>query len=133
MQVTVGAECERMEKDIMTTLKKDLIKQFSAMTTFETMKDSRLVLITSAGMIIGTAVPAEEADPAVSSMSRVTTELVRGYYKENRLPMDAQLDGDDGFFTLKNVTIESANTTANVPFMVVFFDQVIGVTIIGNE
>ena len=68
----------------MTTLKKDLIKQFSAMTTFETMKDSRLVLITSAGMIIGTAVPAEEADPAVSSMSRVTTELVRGYYKENR-------------------------------------------------
>ena len=53
----------------MTTLKKDLIKQFSAMTTFETMKDSRLVLITSAGMIIGTAVPAEEADPAVSSMS----------------------------------------------------------------
>ena len=47
--------------------------------------------------------------------------------------MDAQLDGDDGFFTLKNVTIQSANTTANVPFMVVFFDQVIGVTIIGNE
>ena len=53
----------------MTTLKKDLIRQFAAMTSLETMKDSRLVLLTPAGMIVGTAVPKEEADPKVSSMT----------------------------------------------------------------
>lgn len=91
----------------MTTLKKDLIRQFAAMTSLETMKDSRLVLLTPAGMIVGTAVPKEEADPNVSSMTKVTSELARGYYKENRLPVDAPLEGNDGFFTLKNVLLQS--------------------------
>lgn len=117
----------------MTTLKKDLIRQLAAMTSLETMKDSRLVLVTPAGMIIGTAIPKEEADPDVASMTKVTTELARGYYKENRLPIDAPLEDNDGFFTLKNVLIQSGGTSAQIPFLVVFFDQVIAVSIIGGE
>ena len=110
----------------MTTLKKDLIRQFAAMTSLETMKDSRLVLLTP-------AIPKEEADPNVASMTKVTSELARGYYKENRLPTDAPLENNDGFFMLKNVLLQSGGTTAQIPFLVVFFDQVIAVSIIGGE
>ena len=117
----------------MTTLKKDLIRQFAAMTSLETMKDSRLVLLTPAGMIVGTAIPKEEADPNVASMTKVTSELARGYYKENRLPTDAPLENNDGFFMLKNVLLQSGGTTAQIPFLVIFFDQVIAVSIIGGE
>ena len=97
------------------------------------MKNTPRLLLTPAEIIVETAIPKEEADPNVSSMTKVTSELARGYYKENRLPVDAPLEGNDGFFTLKNVLLQSGGTTAQIPFLVVFFDQVIAVSVIGNE
>lgn len=117
----------------MTTLKKDLISQFAAMTSLDSMKGSHLMLLTSAGIVIGTVVSSDETDPAILPMAKTTYKLVEGYYEENRLPANTPLQGNDGFFLLKNAVIQSSNTTTKIPFMVVFYDQVIAVSVIGDS
>lgn len=112
----------------MENLKKYIITEFAGMAFNSSTKSNRLILVTSTGIIIGDPAFDEETDSAISSLVNVSKDIANEYREENNLP-DSPLDGNDGFICLKNVTIKSPNTTTNIPFLNVFFDQIIGISL----
>lgn len=114
----------------MESLKKYITTEFAGMAFNDSTKSNRLILVTSAGVIIGDPVISEETDSAISSLANVSKDIANEYREKNSIP-DSPLDGNDGFICLKNVTIKSPHTTTNIPFLNVFFDQIIGISL-GN-
>lgn len=115
----------------MHAFKKDLILQFAALASEPASPSNHLVLLTSAGIITGDIILDDEKDPDVSSLTKFTTDTAMDYRKEYQLPDDSHLDGNDGCICLKNVTINLSRVTTHIPFLSVFFDQIIAVSI-GN-
>ena len=114
----------------MQSLKKELITRFCALSTVEGLESNRVVLLTPAGMIIGDLITENEETETNSLLSNFSYDIAHGYREENNLP-DNPLDGSDGFLCLKNVSIKSGTATFNIPYMNVFFDQIVGVSL-GN-
>lgn len=112
----------------METLKKYVTTEFASMAF--NAKNDHLVLVTSAGIIMGDPAISEETDSATSSLVDISKDIAGEYRKNNNIP-DSPLDGNDGFICLKNVTVKSPHTTSHFSFLIVFFDQIIGISI-GN-
>lgn len=113
----------------MQSLKKELITSWGVSTTIDALKDKRLVLLTPAGLIIGTFVSsAENTDSeTMKFLYDFSSNVARDYKEENNIT--TLLDGNDGFMSLKDVQINSGNFNLHLPFINIFYDQIIGVTI----
>ena len=113
----------------MRTLKKQIILGLATATDLEVLKNNKLFLVTPIGIISGR--PCDENNTAenvdgASFLSSLTEKLVEDFDSEN-------IEGNDGFLTLTDVTVQMAgNFTYSLPHLVVFYDQIIGVTL-GNN
>ena len=114
----------------MDSLKKFVIASFSNIPSFEGLEKNKLVLATPAGIIFGTPVYDEESTEELPLTSFVNS-LALTYRKEHDISDDTRLEENDGFLYLKDVTIQNGVQRTNLPYMCVFYDQIIGVSI-GN-
>lgn len=65
-----------------------------------------------------------------SNLIAATCDKITCSYREDRnIPEGTMLDGNDGYIALKNVTINNGKNPFNIPFLCVFYDQIIGVSI----
>jgi len=104
------------------SLKKNIIAAVASLSD-NGDPDMNLILVTSNGVISGTPCP-EESDSEFTGF----VQGVAGQYKEKYAP-EAPLDGHDGCIILKDVTVQSGLQTTEVGRLVVFFDQIVGVTL----
>lgn len=119
------------------SFKKELIQKYSFLTTTEGMETNKVVLVTAIGIIQGTFMlfPDEsETSNTITNdllMAKLTERFAEDYRSDNKIAEDMPLPGNDGGFCLKDVCIKSASATFNLPFLFVFYDQIIAATI-GN-
>lgn len=120
-----------------SSLKKSLIIVMSCIPEVEGLEENNLILTTSAGIISG-KVPSEQEIDDENSLCGVLYKIcdnTKEEYLKNISSTDSEpvIVGNDGYIILKDVKIRStsSDTITNMHFMVVFYDQIIGVTI-GN-
>lgn len=116
----------------METLKKHLTIGLAHMPQIEVLENNQLILVTAAGIISGSYTPSASESPNSSDVIVTTIDkLSEAYMEQHNIPNNALLDGNDGYITLTNVTIRNGQGTVNTPFLCVFFDQIIGISL-GN-
>lgn len=113
------------------SLKKFMIRNYEKLPGTKDFPYHKLILITAAGMICGLPVD-EEADKEkdeIGPLFQQNHKLYHDYRKENDIPEDQTLPGNDGYIMLKDVSIMANNQITRLSSMVVFCDEIIGVTI----
>jgi len=117
------------------SFKKDLIQYYSLFANSEKSGENKLMLVTAAGIIYGTLIQLNESEPKDTKdaelIAYITNQHAKEYCSKYQLSNDVSLPGGDGGIGLKDVSIKSANGTFCLPFLFVFYDQVIAATI-GN-
>ncbi len=121
------------------SLKKQIINEVYAFMATEALKGNYLILITAAGTILGKPVFDTEAQyedlengrlndkNAVALIFEMIDESKKQYKKY--IPDGSLLPGNDGYIMLKEVTVRANDgVRLNFPTMIVFYDQIIGVT-----
>lgn len=112
----------------MESIKRKLIKVLATAYDTDMLRWNKVVLVTPFGVISGKPEPAGEEYEDLSTtavISELCDKVVDDYGAEN-------VDGNDGFIFMTDVTIHSSNkATFNVANLVVFYDQIIGITL-GN-
>lgn len=110
----------------METLKKKIICGLAEIANTDAVKQNEIIITTALGLISGKIYTGEDAkaEPAGEwSIGKFVPQTVGNYNPAN-------IDGNDGFLVLKDVAIRTgANITFKVPNLIVFYDQIIGVTI----
>lgn len=117
----------------MESFKKYLISSFKSLPITCDMKGSKIVLVTQAGVIIGTPLATGETDKAIQSLEDITTACALEYRRENSIPDSQYFDGNDGCISLKDVQFKSGGTTYTFNFLNVFYDQIIGITLFDQK
>jgi hypothetical protein len=122
------------------SLKKDIVSMLSYATDTEELGKNDVVIITAFGIVSG-RIPhiADPEDPKESDdseepglLDKITEELVKKYRERHGIGKDEKLPGNDGCLALKDVSIRTAaNNTFNLPELIIFYDQIIGIAI-GN-
>lgn len=116
----------------MKSLKKHLISHFACMPCVEGMENNEVILVTAIGLIRGTlATVTDDVTDSVNILTAIADKLTNAYREEHNLPDTAVINDNDGYIALKNVTIQNGQNTTSLPFLCVFFDQIIGVSV-GN-
>lgn len=120
-----------------SSLKDTLILGMATAPTIEAFQNNSLVLLTAAGTISGTMIENEDpkniadTDPnAVSAFALGT--IVKGCKKafNKQEEVESEVIGNDGYLILKDVTVTNfSGVTTKMGALVVFFDQIIGVTL----
>ena len=107
------------------SLKKSMIMGFSLLPTIDALKGNKLVLLTPAGVVTGILEEEDAEDmKTASGLIKSTVSTVEdNYFKESTV------ENNDGFMLLRQVTLMIGNNTFNFESFVVFFDQIIGVSI----
>lgn len=120
-----------------SSLKKSLIIAMSCVPKVEGLEENNLILTTSAGIISGKVPSEQEIDDENSLygiLYKICDNTKEEYLKNiSSTASEPVIVGNDGYIILKDVKIRSTSSNAitHMPFMVVFYDQIIGVTI-GN-
>lgn len=110
----------------METLKKQIIRTFATVTDAEALKQSKVIITTALGLISGKMYNSEDVEQEDIG-NRFVADFAEGIAKKYDL---ANIDGNDGFILLKDVTIlTGSKNTFNIPNLIVFYDQIIGITI----
>lgn len=112
----------------MNSLKKNIIKGLAFATDTEPLKGNKLILITPLGLVSGVLCDSDgtNPDPAGAQFLTILTEKIAEGYEAK------DVQGNDGYLMLSNVTIKSGgNVSYNCNNLIVFYDQIIGVTL-GN-
>ena len=117
-----------------SSLKKDIIFGLANSTEIDQLKENYVVLLTASGIIKGkvsTLGPPEDVTPK-NLLNSLVNSISKEYREYNSIPEGTMLPGNDGGIALEDVSI-LLNNGSNylLPHLVVFFDQIIGVTI-GN-
>lgn len=117
----------------MTSIKKDLLIAFTMLeSTSRDENPAHLILVTSAGVISGLPVTEhEEKGTITSNLLDFIGTVIKEHKESNNIEDYKLAEGLDGFFSLKDVTIRSGNSTYTLPFLTVFYDQIVGVSV-GN-
>lgn len=97
------------------------------------LENNNLILTTPAGIICGKLISEEEVQDGTSIQSafaKLCVSVKEDYFKETSSEK-TDVSDNDGYIFLKDVKIKSTSTNmvTNVPFMIVFYDQIIGVSI----
>lgn len=110
------------------SLKKCICKFFVDAPSIEGLENNKIIFITSIGMIIANGIDDSSAEHSVITK---LTESIAEVYCESHNIGDEPLPENDGYILLKDVVIKNSNTTYNFNEIVLFYDQIIGITI-GN-
>lgn len=118
-------------------LKKNIIFRFADLLDNEEFSNYKIILSTSTGTITGRFL--KDSDSQSSSHNNETTAALAFsqlcgqeydlYKEELNLSDSDKLPGDDGYLLLKDVEILTSVKTITLPAMVVFFSDIVGVSI----
>jgi len=110
------------------TLKKQIVRTIAAAMQAEGMEQNKVIILTAGGLIAGTVYSEENF-----SKTDLSHCLVPGLAEAAVKDYDTSiLDGNDGYLPLSDVTIKNGpNNSMKVPSLIVFYDQIIGITL-GN-
>ncbi|MEG2255099.1 MAG: hypothetical protein RSC33_07215 [Vagococcus sp.] len=118
----------------LPSLKKILIQKYAFLTTSDELRANNLILLTAAGTIIGKMILDDPENQDTSSdnlISKISAEFATQYRTDNGIGDEEYLTGNDGFICLKDVQVISGVKTTNLPFLAVFYDEIIAATL-GN-
>lgn len=113
------------------SLKKNVIVSFASSLSTAGLEKNNIILTTSAGLISGRPLPPETdfdkagQDDRPMSADEIYAMLLR-IADEN---FDGDVEGNDGYLMLTDAKIRNQNTTYNLGSVVVFYDQIIGVSL----
>ncbi|MFV0413335.1 MAG: hypothetical protein ACK5L3_08705 [Oscillospiraceae bacterium] len=111
------------------TLKKYICNHFARSTELEQLEANKIILLTAAGVIVGSL---STADEKTTDKNDIVTLLAKktgdGYLEEYALPNNKPLPDTDGYIPLKDVVLKSGPDSINLPRLIVFFDEIIGIT-----
>lgn len=115
------------------SLKKSIILAMSSLPEVEGLENNDIILTTPAGNICGKLFSDEDIDNAGNFYS-VLSKLCRNVADEhikNSPSEENAIVGNDGYLILKNVKIRSTSsaTVTSLPYMVVFYDRIIGISV----
>lgn len=106
------------------SMKKRLICDLSLVTEIEELKGNEIILVTPAGVVIG-----YPADPdKLGIVAKLAHAVSQNHLKDHEYPDDMVLPGNDGYIALRDVQIRTGGATYNFEELLVFFDQVIGMS-----
>lgn len=107
----------------MSTVKKEAIIRIAEATVNSELTADKLILVTAIGIISGRLVTKEQDADKLARYFADSLSDVRDQFPPH-------LDENDGYMLLKDVIINPASKNAvRIPYLTVFFDQIIGVTI----
>lgn len=110
------------------SMKKEMIISFMTLPKVDGLTNNKLILSTSCGIMQGE--PLNDADFENNLLANLVTEFAKNYFEKYSINPDESTPNNDGYIALKNVTFQG-NPGYNMPFLVVFYDQILGVSI-GN-
>lgn len=113
------------------SLKKTIIKYFANIPNIEDLKNNNLILFTTSGIISGKLLLESTENSNNKVFSDIVEDVINTYRSDNSLDELKPLNDNDGFLMMENVVIFESNRSINMPFMIVFFDQITGISI-GN-
>lgn len=113
----------------MESLKKYLSYSYYTLPLIDNFQDQKLIVVTTAGVIMGTPISKDDSDESIHGLYSVATNFANDYREEYSLDPEQRLDGNDGFMPLKDVTLHSGHNTFHFDFLNVFFDQIVAITI----
>lgn len=107
----------------MDTLKKQVIRTLAHATNSDILKTNSVILTTAAGIISGTLATESDEDIKTRFYSQLLDEVIDSYGPE-------KIVGNDGCLHLTAATIiTGGNNRVNVGNILVFYDQIIGISI----
>nr|DAL93890.1 MAG TPA: hypothetical protein [Caudoviricetes sp.] len=118
-----------MEK---SCFKKTVIRKFCSLSLTKQLKANKITVVTPAGIISGKVAIDynDEKDLTVDNLIfKYSYEFISEYRKDHGFKESESLPGNDGFICLSDVSIITGNQTTKLPSLIVFFDQIIAVTI----
>lgn len=110
------------------TIKGYMIRNFSFLANVEELgHGNNVILMTAFGLITGNIMMPNSDESNNATLANLTNKFYEDYTAEfpdeSRIPFD-------GYVTLENVVVHSHNgTTYHLPYLMVFIDQIIGVTV----
>ena len=113
------------------SLKKKVILSFASSLSADGLEKNHIILTTSAGLISGKPLPPEtdfdetRQDGQQMSVDEIYTMLLKIAGEH----FEGNVEGNDGYMLLTDATIRNQNTTYNLGTIVVFYDQIIGVSL----
>ena len=105
----------------MDSLKKMVIYTLAMAPQTDMFANNQVILTTPAGIIAGKIVEEnseKQSDMIFSTMLDTITEKY-----------EADIEGNDGYMLLSDVTVINGNARTNFKNMIVFYDQIIGMTL----
>lgn len=113
------------------SLKKFMIRNYEKLPGTKEFPYHKLILVTAAGMICGMPVNEDEdaENEEIGTLFEQNHRLYHDYRVQNDIPAHQTLPGNDGYIMLKDVSIMSNNQITRLNSMVVFCDEIIGVTV----
>lgn len=110
------------------SIKKHMIKRFSVLANFEELGDNNSVIFLTASGLISGKITAPASDNQIKDfLPKLIAKLADDY--ADKYPL-SDLDPYDGYVVLENAVIHSqTGETNSIPHLMVFIDQIIGVTV----
>lgn len=115
--------------------KKEFIEFLSNVPSTEEMTNNKIILSTAIGLITGRLSTDDEYnDPknVKTIIEKLSYRFADDYKEKLSLSATDKLPAGEGWLYLVDVEIKSANYTHSMPFMIVFLDQIIGISL-GNN
>ncbi len=110
------------------SIKKHMIITFSQLANFEDLgENNSVILLTAIGSISGKIMTPDSDNPSTRLLSQLANKFTDDYDKQ--YPSSIQDHPFDGYIELEDAVIHlNAGGTNRMPYLIVFFDQIIGVT-----
>lgn len=109
------------------TLKKAIIRDLLRAPASEKIGAESICLLTAFGLVTGIPV-ISDINPEKQPVGSIAMEIYDNY--SEKFDVTSSLPGNDGYIILKNAEVISSPRTKSFNFteLIVFFDQIIGVT-----
>lgn len=113
------------------SLKKQLIKSAACLPKVDGLQKNKLILATATGLIAGHPCleidDCKEGDDFSQFLFNILAQQTEEYCKH--FGVEKPLAADDGYLILTDVTIQRENGVVNMSNLIVFYDQIVGMSI----
>jgi len=106
------------------SLKKHVILNFALSIGIEALEKNKLIVVTSAGVFTGKLNKEDKEDNSNHFFSILLEKITDNF--EGSL---SNLAPDDGYIVLKEAMLNSGGIKYNISRIVIFYDQIVGITI----
>jgi len=112
------------------TLKEYLTNKISLIPDSQKLKNSKIKLVTSAGLISGTLAINEPTRPGYSIIDTTIDGFIEEYYSKYISASETDIsEKNDSILRLQDVTITNGTAMIQLSYLIVFIDHITGITI----